>query len=152
MAIRQAPLIFALKHLRLEWDSDKPTASARLMQGDREIPPVPEARVRIFLSQAVPVGKLPEDFELEMLEIMMAGLPREAKLSFDGISKFGAKRTEDAARCAYEALRLNEDCTLARQLLSLLIVKSEVRCPFGGGATNVPDVPEIVRREIVGAS
>ena len=147
MAIKQAPLIFALKHIRLEWDSDNPV-SARLMQDDREIPPATRARVQTFLSQAVPVGKLPEDFELQMLDMMLAGLPREAKLSFDGVSKFGAKRTDDAARCAYEALRLSEDCVLARQLLSLLLVGSEVRSPFGSGS--VPDVPDIIRRSIIG--
>ena len=148
MAIKHAPLIFALKHLRLEWDSDNPNESARLMQGDREVPPAPEARVKTFLNQAAPAGKLPEDFELQMLDLMLAGLPREVKLSFDGISKFGAKRTDDAARCAYEALCLNEGCVLARQLLSLLLVKTEIRCPFGGGPADTPDVPDIVSREI----
>ena len=56
MAIKQAPLIFALKHLRLDWDSANPTGSARLMQGDREIPQAPEVRVRFFLGQAAPTG------------------------------------------------------------------------------------------------
>ena len=148
MVSKQAPFIFALKHLRLDWNSDDLAGSARLMQGDREIPQAPEARVRAFLSQGVPTGKLPEDFDLRMLDGMLTGLPQEVKLSFDGISKFGAKRIDDAARCAYEALRLNSYCPLARQLLSLLLVKGEVRCPFGGGSADIPDVPGIVRREI----
>jgi len=149
MAARQVPLIFALKHLHLAWDSDNPAGSARLMQGDREIPPAPEARVRTFLSRSVPAGKPTEALELAMLELMLPGLPTEVRLSFDGISKFGARRLDDATRCAYQALHLNENCALARQLLSLLLAKNEVRVPFGGGPADAPDVPNIVLRDLL---
>ena len=44
----------------------------------------------------------------------------------DGIAKFGATRTDEAARNAYEPPGLNVDCRLARQLLSLLLVRYEV--------------------------
>jgi hypothetical protein len=43
MADHEAPFIFALKHLRMEWDDVAPV-EGRLMQGAREVPSVSGVR------------------------------------------------------------------------------------------------------------
>lgn len=147
MAVKEAQFVAALFHLRMEWD-DKTPAEARLMQGQREIPPASEGSVASFLTRIRPTGNLPDEFEQEMLDRMLPSLPAEVKLSWDGIVKFGARRLDDSARGAYEALKLNRNCLLARQLLSLLLAKTDIRKPFGAAAEDAPDVVGIIRREV----
>jgi hypothetical protein len=87
-----------------------------------------------------------------MLEMMLPGLPKDAMVSVDGIVKFGARGIDDARRCAYEALRADSGSRIARQLLSLLLVKSEVRCVPGTGpgtsSPGSPNVAAIVSQEV----
>jgi hypothetical protein len=104
--------------------------------------------VNSFLAAGVPAGNLPDEFEQGMLDRMFPAWPPEVRLCFDGISKFGARQTDAAARGAYEALKLNQSCRLARQLLSLLLAKTDIRSPPGTTADVAPDVPGIILREV----
>ena len=153
MAIQKTPLIFSLKHLHVEWnDSDIASSnnfcrSARLMQNDREIPAANDIRIGEILEQSCN-GSLPQDMEVKMLEMMCPGWPKEIMITFHGLTTFGASAVENAKACAKHVLKSDSNCKLARQLVSLLLAKTDVRCPFGSDVDGVPDVAAIIAAEV----
>lgn len=149
MSLQQTPLIFALKHLYVQWeDADvaspsKFRLSASLMQAERRIPPASDAMVDGFLKDDCCVV-VPHGVELRLLEMCFPAWPKDVALAFHGISTFGAGEVANAKACAHLVLKMHRECNLARQLVSLLAAKSEVRCPFGSDANDAPDVAAIV--------
>ena len=154
MSVERIPLAFALKHLHVERDdasagSSLPgEASIRLMQGERAIPPAGDRIVKEFLDEECD-GTLPSQMDQTMLEMMFPVWPQHVRVTFHGISTFGAGVNHNAKACAQHALRSDSNCVLARQLVSLLRAKTEVRCPFGANASDAPNVPEIIAREVM---
>lgn len=68
-------------------------------------------------------------------------------ISVHGLTTFGASDIDCAKACAQYVLRSDSNCKLARQLVSLLLAKTEVRCPFGKDVDGAPDVPAIIDSE-----
>lgn len=153
MAINRTPLIFAIKHLHVEWNDDHVGSStdfclsARLMQNDREIPAANDAKVNEILDQSCN-GSLPQEMEMKMLEMACPGWPKEIMIAFHGLTTFGASDLENAKACVQHVLQSDPKCKLARQLVSLLLAQTDVRCPFGNDVDGAPDVPAIIAAEV----
>lgn len=143
------PLIASLKHLHIAYNGDTSDSlaefsrSARLMQGDREIPPATDAQVSHFLNEPA-AGSLPEGHELKFLTMACHGWPEDATFGFAGITAFGASDLDRARTCARKSFTVNRDCKLAKQLVNLLLAKTDLKCQFGVDAAHAPDVPAIL--------
>jgi hypothetical protein len=148
MSVQRSPLIFALKHLHIEWDDREVNSpsqfrrSVSLMQGKKRIPAAAGAKIDALLKEECQ-GALPQGVELKLLQLSCPGWPQDVVIAFHGISNFGAGAIEIAKASAQHVLKAHRDCLLARQLVSLLTAQSEVRCPLGADAGNAPDVPGI---------
>lgn len=146
------PLVSALKHLHIRFRQDlltSPTEFSRfasLMQGEREIAPANDSDVNSLVQERA-TASLPDGTELKMLQMSLPGWPEAGLFAVAGITAFGAKNLNQAKACASHALSLNRDSRLARQLVKLLLAKTDLRCPFGVDAANAPDVPTILANE-----
>lgn len=149
------PGLMALLHLRVRifkallTNPAEFSRTAAVLQGDRQIPGADDRRVQEFLDADIfRGGKLPEGIKLRLLQQCCKDWPEDAMLAWEGIFNcFGPGSNPDAAACARQALSLNRECLLARQLVKLLTAKCDPRKPFGVPAESAPDVVKILSED-----
>lgn len=130
------PLIFALKDLRIKYfpnqfDSPKEfSRSACLVRGDTVLEIPNDVTTDTFLKNET-FEPLPPDPMAPLLLLELPLLPEDVLIAMRGIFAFGPRDIELAKKCAFHSLKLNNQCTLAKQLLQLLTENKDPRIPFG---------------------
>lgn len=130
------PLIFALKDLRIKYFTDQFNSpqefahSACLVRGD-VILKIPDDETVVDFLKNEPSASLPDDPMAPLLRMEMSQWPEDTFIAVRGIMAFGPGDTITAKKCALHSLKLNNDCTLGKQLLQLLSEKIDPRVPFG---------------------
>lgn len=150
-SVRHIEMILALKHLRIRFDPatlGRPAEFSRrttLLQGSREVPQAATTRVDRFLATVPNVEPRP-DPAWDMLGARSCeGWPPAPTLAVRGVMAFGPGDVATARACARRALELDRDCTLARQLVSLLEAPFDPRVPFGAPESAWPSLPDRLR-------
>jgi hypothetical protein len=139
------PLIFALKDLRIRYNPEQVNSPAEfsrstcLVRGDSVLARADDAVVNARF-RTVPLRELPTDPMDALLRRETPGWPDDAFLALRGVFAFGPGNDPLATQCALHSLKLNRDCTLARQLFQLLSEEKDPRIPFSDRETEVMDV------------
>jgi hypothetical protein len=130
------PLIFALKDLRIQYYTGQFNSpgefsrSACLMRGNTVLEMLDDTMINAVLKNEQP-EPLPPDPLFSLMLKDLADWPEDTRLAVRGIFAFGPGDKELAKQCALHSLKLNNQCTLAKQLLQLLAEKNDPRIPFG---------------------